>query len=536
MLHSSKCQKPSLTLFSFPPQYLKVARKVPVRPTRIHYTRAYKKKRMLSAEQENVQLREELRSFKSELEKMTIMMETMMEEREQRALLSESIPAAVVTAAPEGSPQPIPTAAATVSFTQPLAPEFSSGNVANGYSSAFRPFGQQGFVPTPQYPMPQGHLWGMPLPTNEGFRPNTTEVPFTYGQHASPLFQMSQPIPQVTTTQAGPVVHFEPRPEEQIYHSDSVVGDDGMENLRGKFDELQLEMKEMKALRGKEILGPEAHELCLVPDVVIPPKFKMPEFEKYKGDTCPRSHLTMYVRKMSAHSGDDKLLIYCFLDSLAGPASRWYMKLERSKIRTFNDLGGAFLQQYDYNGFLIPDREQLRAESQGDKESFRTYALKWRELASQVVPQVIDPELTRIFLKTLNPFYYKNMVATAPNNFNEMVIMGMRLEEGVREGRLTIESGSSGNSAGSSSTGNKKFGNGYPKKSTPEVGMVAHGGPQPVYPNHPYIANLTPQMSAPPNPNYQSQRPQTPPPYYPPLYQPPYYPQQQYPQQQFSQQ
>ena len=28
-------------------------------------------------------------------------------------------------------------------------------------------------------------------------------------------------------------------------------------------------------------------ELCLVPDMVIPPKFKVPNFDKYKGTSCP---------------------------------------------------------------------------------------------------------------------------------------------------------------------------------------------------------------------------------------------------------
>ena len=58
--------------------------------------------------------------------------------------------------------------------------------------------------------------------------------------------------------------------------------------------------------------------LCLVPDVVIPPKFKVPEFEKYKGVTCPKSHLIMYCRKMAAHAHDEKLLMHFFQDSLAG--------------------------------------------------------------------------------------------------------------------------------------------------------------------------------------------------------------------------
>ena len=56
----------------------------------------------------------------------------------------------------------------------------------------------------------------------------------------------------------------------------------------------------------------DAVSLCLVPDVVIPPKFKGPDVEKYKGTTCPKSHLTMYCRKMAAHAHNEKLLIHCF--------------------------------------------------------------------------------------------------------------------------------------------------------------------------------------------------------------------------------
>ena len=51
--------------------------------------------------------------------------------------------------------------------------------------------------------------------------------------------------------------------------------------------------------------------------------------------------------------------------------------------------------------------------------------------------------MTKIFLKTLSSFYYKRMIASAPSDFTEMVNMGMRLEEGVREGRLSRDDGSS---------------------------------------------------------------------------------------------
>jgi len=53
-------------------------------------------------------------------------------------------------------------------------------------------------------------------------------------------------------------------------------------------------------------------ELCLVPDIIIPPKFKVPDFDKYKGTTCPKNHLKMYRRKMGAYSKDEKLLMHFF--------------------------------------------------------------------------------------------------------------------------------------------------------------------------------------------------------------------------------
>ena len=48
-----------------------------------------------------------------------------------------------------------------------------------------------------------------------------------------------------------------------------------------------------------------------------------------------------------------------------------------------------------------------------------------------------EQETTKVFLKILGSFYYVRMVASAPSDFTEMVSMSVRLEEAVREGRLT---------------------------------------------------------------------------------------------------
>ncbi|KAI5396379.1 hypothetical protein KIW84_062545 [Lathyrus oleraceus] len=42
----------------------------------------------------------------------------------------------------------------------------------------------------------------------------------------------------------------------------------------------------------------------------------------------------------------------------------------------------AFVKQYKYNVEMAPDRDQLRSLSQKDKETFKEYAQRWRELAA----------------------------------------------------------------------------------------------------------------------------------------------------------
>ena len=73
----------------------------------------------------------------------------------------------------------------------------------------------------------------------------------------------------------------------------------------------------LKSIEGNSsIKGMDAIELSLVLNVVIPHKFKRPNFIKYNGSSCPKAHMTMFFRKMVGQIGNDKLLIYCFQESL----------------------------------------------------------------------------------------------------------------------------------------------------------------------------------------------------------------------------
>lgn len=81
-------------------------------------------------------------------------------------------------------------------------------------------------------------------------------------------------------------------------------------------DQFQEVRKELKTPRGKDLFGKRDVELFLVPNMKIPIKFKVLDFEKYKRNTFPLSHLVMYARKMSTHTYNDQLHIHYFKDNL----------------------------------------------------------------------------------------------------------------------------------------------------------------------------------------------------------------------------
>jgi len=393
-------------------------------------------------EQENRVLHEEIAAMRTRMEEMTEKMRTMVAARAQTPL-----PPLVRTQA-EASSSAIP--------------EWTM------------------CVDTPTHSAPQHSIpWFPPLTAGEVLRPIAYEAQMLTYQHAAHAPPPPVRAPPVNMTYSTPVIHTVPHDEEPIYHSGNVEAYDRVNDLLGKYDEMQ---REMRALRGKEIFGKTAYDLCLVPDIQIPHKFKVPDFEKYKGNSCPEEHLTMYVRRMSAYARDDQVLIYYFQESLASPASKWYMNLDKTRIRTFCDLCEAFVQQYQYNVDMAPDRSDLQAMTQGNKETFKEYAQRWRDTAAQVSPRIEEKEMTKLFLKTLSQFYYEKMVGSTPKNFAEMVGMGVQLEEGVREGRLVKDE--------TSPSGTKGFGNNFPRKKEQEVSMVAHGRPQPQhppqYPQQPY--------------------------------------------------
>ena len=72
---------------------------------------------------------------------------------------------------------------------------------------------------------------------------------------------------------------------------------------KGKLDHIDGRLKDIEG--GGDHTFADMEELFLVPNMVIPPKFKTLDFDKYKGTTCPNNHLKMYCRKMGVYAKDE---------------------------------------------------------------------------------------------------------------------------------------------------------------------------------------------------------------------------------------
>jgi hypothetical protein len=117
----------------------------------------------------------------------------------------------------------------------------------------------------------------------------------------------------------------------------------------------------------------KAVEMCLVPNVVIPKKFRVPEFIKYTRTQCPVTHLKAYCNKMTEVVYDEKLLIHFFQDSLSDVVLTWYIRLDNTKVKKWKDLVDAFIRQFKFNMDGGPDRLSLQTMKKDNKQSIREY-------------------------------------------------------------------------------------------------------------------------------------------------------------------
>ncbi|KAL5179736.1 hypothetical protein HKD37_01G000991 [Glycine soja] len=108
------------------------------------------------------------------------------------------------------------------------------------------------------------------------------------------------------------------------------------------------------------------------------------------------------------------------------------------------------------------------APSMLPQPNIATQPIRWRDLAAQVAPPMVEREMITMMVDTLPVFYYEKLVGYMPSSFADLVFVGERIEVGLKRGKFDYVSSTSTNAKIIGATGAKrKEGDAHAVSSTP---------------------------------------------------------------------
>ncbi|KAA3469909.1 hypothetical protein EPI10_015658 [Gossypium australe] len=89
------------------------------------------------------------------------------------------------------------------------------------------------------------------------------------------------------------------------------------------------------------------------------------------------------------------------------------------------------MKQYNHVTDITPDRIMLQNMEKKSNESFR-----WREVAMQVQPPLLEKETTMLFINTLKAPFITHMIGSTTKSFADIVMAGEMIENAIRGGKI----------------------------------------------------------------------------------------------------
>src|ERR1051325_6568147 len=77
--------------------------------------------------------------------------------------------------------------------------------------------------------------------------------------------------------------------------------------------------------------------------------------------------------------------------------------------------------------------------SKKERESFKEYAQRWREVSSRVQPPLVERELNDLCMGTFPSQYYERLLGSNFSDFSNLVMVGEKIAEGLKMVRYQEE-------------------------------------------------------------------------------------------------
>ncbi|XP_070004981.1 uncharacterized protein [Nicotiana sylvestris] len=284
-------------------------------------------------------------------------------------------------------------------------------------------------VPNPLIPC--GHP---PMPFNDPGMSSMVRPQAPASKAPPPMFIFQGPQLQLEMTYVTPDSFTQPSQNDLSAEQEKVVENPEQEEMARKKKRLEQSLKNMQGLSGQKSMS--YSDLCMFLYVHVPVGFKMPKFEKYDRHGNPVAHLKRYCNQLRGSGGKEELLMAYFGESLTGIASEWYTDQETTHWHVWDDMARDFVHQFQYNVDIAPNRNTLSKLKSNITESFREYAVKWREQAARVKASMDEVEMVTIFLQAQEADYFQNMMTAMGRPFAEAIKIGEMVENGLKRGRI----------------------------------------------------------------------------------------------------
>ncbi|XP_049394536.1 uncharacterized protein LOC125858774 [Solanum stenotomum] len=158
-------------------------------------------------------------------------------------------------------------------------------------------------------------------------------------------------------------------------------------------------------------------------------------------DLCidPIAHLKRYCNQLRGAEGKKELLMAYFGESLVGIAFEWFIDQDIANWHTWDDLARCFVQQFQYNIDIVPDRSSLADMRKKTTENFREYAVRWREQAARVKPSIKESEMIDVFLQAQEPDYFHYLISAVGKIFAEVIKVGEMVKNSIKSGKIVSQ-------------------------------------------------------------------------------------------------
>ena len=106
---------------------------------------------------------------------------------------------------------------------------------------------------------------------------------------------------------------------------------------------------------------------------------------------------------MKLHGVENDAMAQMFPQTLSGPAFQWFMSIDMSQRKTWEDIGEAFVAQYSYNTQLKMTTRELEATKMESKENFADFVRRWKAKAALMTDRLTEKDQIRIISRNLQP-------------------------------------------------------------------------------------------------------------------------------------